>query len=180
MELLINQEFRSLIPDLDVSEKKMLEESILEEGVRDALVLWNGYIVDGHNRYDIITKHNITDYRIINKHFKDKDEAKIWIKRNQIARRNISIYLRGEYSIEVAEWENKRKAAKERINPANRLQRDKLGRYTPVSVKSQKQVVDNTKILAGKLNIGEQAASRIIQILQYAWITRGIYNSGFV
>ena len=84
MELLINQEFRSLIPPLAPEELRLLEESVLEEGVRDAIVLWNGYIVDGHNRYDIIVKHNLTDYRVVNKKFADADEAKIWIKRNHL------------------------------------------------------------------------------------------------
>ena len=97
MELLIDQEFRGLIPPLEYSELNLLEESVLEEGVRDALILWNGYIVDGHNRYDIITKHNITDYRVINKNFPDKEAAKIWIMRNQIGRRNVASFLKAEY-----------------------------------------------------------------------------------
>jgi len=36
LDILIDQEFRSLIPPLEPSELKTLEESILEEGVRDA------------------------------------------------------------------------------------------------------------------------------------------------
>ena len=36
----IDVEFQSLIPPLTFEEKKMLEESILKEGCRDAIVLW--------------------------------------------------------------------------------------------------------------------------------------------
>lgn len=150
-ELLIDSEFRSLIPPLDTSELKLLEESILEEGVRDAIVTWNGYIVDGHNRYDIITKHGIKDYRVIQKKFTDKDAAKIWIMKNQIGRRNISSYLRAEYIFKVQEWEELK--IKARISHGNRESR--MNSYG---------TNDTKKILAQKLNVSEQTASRIIQI----------------
>lgn len=101
MELLIDAEIRSLIPPLAPEELALLEESILEEGVRDALVTWKGYIMDGHNRYDIITKHGIKDYRVIEKQFKDKEEAKIWIINNQFGRRNINNYQRSVLALKL-------------------------------------------------------------------------------
>ena len=55
----IDAEFQSLIPPLTYEEKKMLEESILSEGCRDAIVVWNDTIIDGHNRYEICKKHGI-------------------------------------------------------------------------------------------------------------------------
>ena len=155
--LLINQDFRSLIPPLDTTELSLLEESILEEGVRDAIVVWDGYIVDGHNRYDIITKHGITDYRIVHKNFPDIEAVKIWIKKNQIGRRNIAPFLRGEYYLEVKEWEEKRRLGKANIK-AHQFGAD------AAFVNSQKPHINTTHDLAKTLSIGEQAASRIIQI----------------
>lgn len=155
MELLIDQEFRKLIPPLNPSELALLEESILKEGVRDALITWNGYIVDGHNRYDIITKHGIKDYRVIEKKFADKDEAKIWIKKNQIGRRNISNYLRAEYVFDVQEWEDLKRRAREK-------QQLSKGRGQKGSMNSPE--VNVKKTLASKLVVSEQTASRIIQI----------------
>ena len=42
MSLLINDEFRELIPSLSDSEYAELEQSILAEGCREALAVWNG------------------------------------------------------------------------------------------------------------------------------------------
>lgn len=159
-ELLIDSEFRSLIPPLAPEELSLLEESILEEGVRDALVLWNGYIVDGHNRYDIITKHDIKSYRVIQKKFLDKEAAKIWIMKNQVGRRNVPTYLRAEYIFQIQDWEQKKRDAQNNIK-AHQFGNDTacMNSYKPV---------DTKKELAEILRIGEQTASRIIQIYEKA------------
>ena len=48
-DLIIDPEFKRLLPELSEKEYSVLEESILSEGCRDALVLWGQIIVDGHN-----------------------------------------------------------------------------------------------------------------------------------
>ena len=57
--LIIDPEFKALIPPLSPDERTGLEKSILEEGCRDALVVWKGHniLVDGHTRYEICTAH---------------------------------------------------------------------------------------------------------------------------
>jgi transcriptional regulator with XRE-family HTH domain len=92
--LQIDSEFKSLIPKLSVDEYALLEESILAEGCRDALIVWNDVIIDGHNRYEICQKHNIpfNDNSIA---FDSRDDAKIWIIDNQRGRRNLSLYDSG-------------------------------------------------------------------------------------
>lgn len=85
----IDNEFKNLIPALTDEEYKGLEQSILSEGCRDALVLWGDILVDGHNRYEICTKHGI-EYRTVQKEFGSRDDVKLWMIGNQLARRNIS------------------------------------------------------------------------------------------
>ena len=59
-ELKINPELRDFIPPLSGEEKKQLEESLLKYGYKGApIYIWNDYIVDGHNRYELCKKHNI-------------------------------------------------------------------------------------------------------------------------
>jgi phage N-6-adenine-methyltransferase len=89
MEIQINRELKGIIPALTADEYKSLEESILNEGCREALVLWNETIVDGHNRYEICNKHQI-EFKTIQKEFEDINEAKKWVIKNQLSRRNIS------------------------------------------------------------------------------------------
>ena len=87
--IIIDKEFKSLIPPLTQEEYSNLEESLLAEGCRDPIILWNDIIVDGHNRYEICSKLDIP-FRIVYKGFSSRYEAISWICLNQLARRNIS------------------------------------------------------------------------------------------
>lgn len=88
IEIRVNQKFKDLIPPLTADERKQLEENILKDGIRDPLVVWEGTIVDGHNRYEIARKHGL-EYRVVEKEFRDEDEATLWIIDNQFGRRNL-------------------------------------------------------------------------------------------
>lgn len=91
--LRVDPEFKSLITELSADERTELEQSILAEGCRDALVTWRGVIVDGHNRYDICTRHDLP-FQTTEREFADREAVKEWIIRNQFARRNLSAYDR--------------------------------------------------------------------------------------
>jgi hypothetical protein len=104
MEIKIDPEFQVLIPAPSPDELKGLEESIIDEGCRDALVLWEDVLIDGHNRYEICERLGIK-FKTISKGFDNRDQAKIWVITNQLSRRNLSpqhiSYLRGiRYDIE--------------------------------------------------------------------------------
>lgn len=101
MSIKIDKEFESLIPPLSREEFKQLEENIVAEGIRDPLVVWsvpNGddILIDGHNRWKISAKHAGIQFEIVKKRFQNRTEAKIWIIKNQIGRRNLSTYARSE------------------------------------------------------------------------------------
>ena len=95
MNISIDTEFKNLIPPLTADEYAGLEESILLEGCRDAIVLWGETIIDGHNRYEICTKHGIY-FRTVQKEFEDRNAAKLWMMQNQLARRNLNDFQRIE------------------------------------------------------------------------------------
>jgi len=87
--LAIDDEFQGLIPPLSPEELQGLQESILSEGCRDPLVVWDGVILDGHNRYKICQENGLI-YSTIEKNFDTREDAKIWIIRNQMGRRNLT------------------------------------------------------------------------------------------
>ena len=91
----IDKEFAGLIPPLTEEEYKGLERSILSEGCRDALVVWNDTLIDGHNRYKICTEHEIS-YEIVSKDFDDRNAAMLWMMNNQLSRRNLNDFQRVE------------------------------------------------------------------------------------
>jgi len=64
----INKEFADLIPPLSSDEYEQLEQNLLVEGCRDRLVVWGNLLVDGHNRLEICTRHNI-QYEVTELHF---------------------------------------------------------------------------------------------------------------
>ena len=73
-EIKIDPEFKNLIPPLTDEEYDGLRDSLLSEGCRDALVLWNDVLVDGHNRYEICKKHGIP-FKTIQKDFVSREDA---------------------------------------------------------------------------------------------------------
>ena len=95
-------ELKAYIPPLTKEEFLLLEQNILAEGCREALILWQNaeqfILVDGHNRYEICQKHQIP-YKTITKSFTDIETVKNWMIQNQLGKRNITeevkSYLRG-------------------------------------------------------------------------------------
>ena len=100
MQLHIDSEFKNLIPPLTDDEYKQLEENVVKEGCRDSLVVWNGTIVDGHNRYEICNKHSI-EFKTAEMEFETRDGAIEWIIRNQFGRRNLPNYERAKLALRL-------------------------------------------------------------------------------
>lgn len=100
----IDAEFRALIPPLQADERAKLEQSILNEGCRDALVVWQSpdgdILIDGHNRHDICTAHNLP-YDVVTRDFASRDDVKLWMIRNQLARRNLTPFNRTELALQM-------------------------------------------------------------------------------
>ena len=94
-DLTVDPEFRDLIPPLNEEELKLLEASLVADGCESPLIVWNGVIVDGHNRYAICRKHGIP-FSIQEKNFSSRDDAMLWMLRNQLGRRNLNSYQRVE------------------------------------------------------------------------------------
>ena len=90
-ELIIKPEFQDLIAPLTTAEYKILEESILKEGCREAIITWNGIILDGHHRYKICREHGISfvSTEVKNQGVTNETTAKIWMVLNQVGRRNL-------------------------------------------------------------------------------------------
>ncbi len=89
--LKIDPEFQHLIADLSDDEFAQLRENILEDGeVLSPIITWNGFILDGHNRWKIIQENPGIAYRTTPIILQDRYEAIEWILKNQLGRRNIT------------------------------------------------------------------------------------------
>ena len=95
----IDNEFRNYIRPLSSEEYDKLEASILSEGIRDPLVIWQGILLDGYHRYKIAQEHGL-EFKTVEVELPDRDTAKEWILVNQLGRRNLTeqeaSYYRGK------------------------------------------------------------------------------------
>jgi N6-adenosine-specific RNA methylase IME4 len=108
----IKPEFRDLIIPLDKVQLNGLTESILKDGCTDPLITWKGWLLDGHNRHAICTKHNVYYETKEVKNLGNDIEAKRWILNRQLKKRNLTKEQRMEYALQ--EYELARLEAAER------------------------------------------------------------------
>lgn len=85
----IDPEFKALIPPLAPQERDQLEENLKADGCRDPIVTWQGWLLDGHNRFEICTRLGI-EYRVTSLDLADKAAALDWMDANQLGRRNLT------------------------------------------------------------------------------------------
>jgi len=100
--VVIDEEFKGIIPPLTDEELRLLEESINQEGCRDPLVVWKetGILLDGHNRYRICQSIG-AEFNTIELSFSDRSAAKLWMVKNQLGRRNLTIVQRCDLVVHV-------------------------------------------------------------------------------
>jgi ParB-like chromosome segregation protein Spo0J len=103
--LRIDPEFHRWMCQLTAEEWAQLEANLRAEGCRDPLVVWpqdDGppILLDGHHRYEICQQYGLP-FRIVEAQgISTREDAQIWIVRNQLGRRNLTDFQR----IELAEW----------------------------------------------------------------------------
>ena len=99
-DLTIDEEFEDLLPVLTPEELEKLGKSILQYGMLDPIKIWEDpntgewIIIDGHNRYNILIKHDIEwhywqDYKIMDE-LKTREDVKQWMLEQQLGRRNLT------------------------------------------------------------------------------------------
>jgi len=147
MEINIDDELRNIIPPLAEDEFKQLERNIVNEGWRpnERILVWNDFIIDGHNRYNICQKNNI-DFKTLNMEFNNKDEVKLWMIDNQKGRRNLT----DGWKFELAQHKKKLLEAKhEQDRVAARV--SIVDTPEPVSGKTQRALAEELGWSAGKV-----------------------------
>jgi N6-adenosine-specific RNA methylase IME4 len=150
----INENFKRLIPALTQEEYKQLEDNILKEGIREKIITWNGYIIDGHNRYEISQKWGL-DCQSESMHFKDEDEVKEWMILNQFGRRNLSNYQRSVLALELEEVFSKK--AKE--NQAIQYKGNSLKQ-----ISAEVKPIETRKELSKVANVSHDTISKVKHI----------------
>ena len=178
LHLTIDPEFASIIPPLREEEQKQLEENILADGVViNPLIVWNGVIVDGHNRYRILQQHPELQFTTYEKAFSDRYEAIAWICKNQLGRRNLTLqqfkYLMGhQYKAEKTAYGGDRKnnAPRSSYQNGNLILKEK----TCERIAAENGVARNTVIRAEQFANGVDAAEEAVPGIKQEILTGSI------
>jgi N6-adenosine-specific RNA methylase IME4 len=171
MLILIDEEFKNLCPPLSNEEREKLENNIIMDGCRDALVIWKeeNILIDGHNRHGVCTKNEI-QFKTTELSFKTRQEVKSWIISNQLGRRNLTpdkfTYMLGElYLVRKKDKENNLLRG-DSPNPQNEVSGNtaqqiadeyKLGRATVERAAEYSKAIDTIA-----KNLGEEAKEKIL------------------
>jgi len=90
-DVIVDEEFRRLVPPLTEEERLGLEENLLRDGCLDPMVVWAEHrvLLDGHNRKEICDRYGV-DYTVRELSLPDRDAAADWIDAHQLGRRNLT------------------------------------------------------------------------------------------
>lgn len=103
MNIVVEEELKAYSDPLTPDEHEALERSLLTEGCRDALVLWGGVLVDGHNRYGICQKHDLPFQTVQNPRFQSLQDVHLWMIEQHLGRRSVSDFQRGVLALRKLE-----------------------------------------------------------------------------
>jgi DNA-binding XRE family transcriptional regulator len=122
------------------------------------LKVWSGILIDGHNRYEIATRHGL-NFKTVDMQFNSRDDAIIWIIKNQFGRRNLSAYDRSILALKLKPVI----AAKAKENLATHTAEGYQG-----CQKSDKAVVDTKKEIAKAAGVSHDTIAKVEKIEQQA------------
>ena len=71
----------------------------MKDGCTDPIITWNGYIIDGHNRYEHCSRNNVHFKVMEAPAIKDELEVKMWIIKRQFGRRNLTTFQKSELAL---------------------------------------------------------------------------------
>lgn len=150
----IEPEFRDKIPPIGEDEFKQLRENILAAGeVYEPLVVWNGVLLDGHNRWKVIQENPAIKYRVREMFFPDKWAAFEWMYKNQLGRRNLTDEQR---AYTIGKMYEARKQSK-----GNNAERGSDGKYLMgQNDLSGDKTKSTAEAIGRELGIGEQTVKR--------------------
>jgi hypothetical protein len=146
---------------------------------------WPMVLVDGHNRYEICTRHGIP-FETVEMEFADRDSAMIWIIHNQFGRRNLQPYTRTNLALQLEPLIAKKakenqirkpesvpqKSAEQKVETRQEVAKvAKVSHDTVAKVKVINKAVEAGKVapeVIEKLRSGEVSINRVVKDVKEA------------
>lgn len=173
----IDEELENLLPKLEVEKYNLLRTDIIKNGCINPIIVWNGLIVDGHNRYRICKENNI-EFKTKEMNFANKQEAMIWAWTTQKARRNVddrTLFKIAEKFRTYYEQKAKERQIEAGKNFGKSFQKsektidEKDNNNSQLCMKSDKaKKIDTIQELAKIAGTGRDTMNKVIQIQKHA------------
>ena len=173
MNFCINEEFAKLIPPLSSDELHNLEQSLLNEGCRNPLVIWNNTIIDGHHRYTICSKHGISFNIVEKSELETELDVKLWMINNQFSRRNLPTETKVALAYKFKEFEAEK--ARERqlagVKIEQTIEQETLAQYYAKVDNDTKDIIEVSKgktleVIAQKAGVSTRTVEQYNTIQQ--------------
>ena len=148
MDLTIDEILSHAMPPLAPIEDMRLTNKLIKEGCKEsikvAIIDGKYVIVDGHNRYRICKKYKIP-FKVEVLPLKSIEAARTWLIENQLGRRNVSDFVKCEYTLPL----------KESLIKDGKLKQGwrKKGRDAFSNLKKRDEAVNSFKELAGMVGV---------------------------
>ena len=162
-DIIIDTEFKRLFPRLNDEDFAGLEESLCNYGCLSPLIVWNNILIDGYNRFEIITKHDLP-FRVIALDFATREDVIIWMIAFQIQSRNLDPMQLSYYRGLHYNTEKKRHGDTERFINSPRGHVDPLEKTGHTAEKladeydvSPKTIKRDAKLAETIISIGEKS-----------------------
>jgi hypothetical protein len=152
----IAREFKDILPPLSESEFHNLEKDVLKRGILHPIFVWNGICIDGMHRLKIAKKHKL-NYQVKELHFKNKEEARVWVFEHQVARRNQSPFTKIVAGLSFENYYKAKAKENQRQSPG----RGKKG--SPIVGKP----IDTLRLIAQRIGISHSYVSNVKLILKH-------------
>src|SRR5438094_2310346 len=181
-QIILDEEFRSLLVPHSDAESCELTESLLHYGCRDALTAWRADgsempLLDGYKRYDICTERGI-DFRVQPIDLPSREHARLWIESNQLGRRSLTDDVRSVLALSVMERRSKlemqeraREAGKAggrgrpKEDSSKDTRSDKLSKKEKPKKNTRAAVAKQAKLPERKLRAIQELKKRAIAVL---------------
>ena len=97
-----SERIHSVLPAHTEEEVSIITESLIEDGCIEPLIVCKGVLIDGYLRYHICHEHGIP-FEVVEVDFADETAAILWLIKQHIGRRNLSIFQKCEMMLPFRE-----------------------------------------------------------------------------
>jgi len=166
-DIKFNEEYRSLVYDLDVGTYESIKQSIKENGIRDPIELNQNYeILDGHNRTQIAIELGLEEIPVHINSFDSEIQEKKFVIEMNLERRQLNDFQTAELYYKLYQYDTEQEAlTRAKLTIPQKGQKG----FQPVSVLNNTNIEKGRtrEIIAKKSSLSPDKYSKAVKIIKF-------------